>query len=172
MYSINENSLKPESDIKIGFEEITFSNEIIFNELDTNEKVGFWDVGFDGKIIYVNNYLAHLLGSTPEYLTTTSVYDYLFYNDLDRNKNLLKQFRMGLLTEIELRFRTIENLSIWCRIRGNIQNNSQGNPIGLSGILKEITNQKSAKGAMSSFRRQLPGIDGKHDGRFRDDRYE
>ena len=113
-------------------------------ELQDNVPIGLYKSTPEGKLLYINNWFAKMLGyDSPKELIRKDVRE-LYANQTDR-LNIVKHLnRDGKQDKIEVQLKCKDNSLIWVVINANTVFDSDRNAISYDGYIYDITERKLA----------------------------
>ncbi len=116
---------------------------------------GIWGLGADGRIAFVNDRMAAMLGYSPAELTGRPVTDFLFEEDIEDHRTVMERRRIGVSEQFERRFRHKDGHTVWTLIssvpvfdRGEHYN-------GTLAMLTDISKRKRAEGELRQLNQEL-----------------
>ena len=113
---------------------------------------GIFVVALDGTVMEVNDGLEKITGFGREQLIGQSGLDYIFPGFGDDALGMLQKVisRGGVIKEAELVIKTAAGKAIYCEASSSILRDVAGNPIGLIGVLRDISERKRAAKALQA----------------------
>ncbi|GMR05436.1 MAG: hypothetical protein BMS9Abin25_0011 [Gammaproteobacteria bacterium] len=115
----------------------------------------YYRVDSEGCLIRVSPSVQRLLGYTPEQLQGKMLAD--FYADPKRRELFLRQLEEqgGVIENFESKLRHKDGSTVWVSTNAHYIRDKQGNPIGVEGTARDISQLKAAEDLNSRFGRIL-----------------
>jgi PAS domain S-box-containing protein len=94
---------------------------------------GLWIIDGEGKTVYVNDFMAEILGTTAAELRGQDSFQYVFPEDLPAAQRLFAAKRGGSSSPFHFRLRRADGNSIWVDVQGTPLHNAAGRFTGVVG---------------------------------------
>lgn len=132
------------------FEAALVENEKRFRDTFENAAVGIAHVALDGKWLMVNERLCEIVGYTREEMLAANFQKITHPDDLDADLELLQKTLEGKTDRYTLDKRYIhkDGRIIWINLTVSLIRNDDGTPHYFISIVKDITQEKDAEGAL------------------------
>jgi|GEM_PF-957852 len=124
-----------------------------FKAIVENMQGGYMQVGMDGTVQYANPGIVQILGyeSVDEVEGKSTTRD-IYWDNNDRNSVLETLRQSGVIENYEVALRRKDGSPVWVEINIHYFYDSEGNPLGVEGLLRDITMHREAREALERAR--------------------
>ncbi len=139
-------------------EEALRESEIKYRSIFENAVEGIFQTSVEGRILAANPACARLFGSkTPEELIAQVTDVRKIYVEPGRRLQLLRTIKTyGIITDFEAQVFKKDGSKIWILINAHAMRDSNGNVVGLEGMVMDITSRKRAEKNFERLMECLP----------------
>lgn len=116
---------------------------------------GIWTIDGAGNTTFANPSMARMLGTTVEEMIGQPSFAYVFEEDADRASELFGEKMSGAREPFEFRLRRKDGSWFWASVAGAAFHNARGEPVGLLGAFRDITERKLAEEAAARHADEL-----------------
>jgi PAS domain S-box-containing protein len=119
-------------------------SEARYGHLLETANEGVLTVDAEDRISYANPRMAQILGSTPEELRGTEIYELIFPEDIAATRARRDQRRQGAQEQYEVRMRRRDGGEVWTQANITVQQ-EEGRFLGTFGLFTDITERRKAE---------------------------
>lgn len=126
-----------------------------YRTLNDNLNVGVFRSSFEGVFLYANPTIARMAGysSAKEFMTVPAQTLYADISDRERLIQDLK--RNGSVTNVEMRSARKDGPLYWISLNAVVEQDPSGKPMGILGIVEDVTNRKRAEKELLQEKRRF-----------------
>ena len=106
---------------------------------------GIWITDTEGKINYVNQRLAEMLGYRVEEMQERSIFEFMDQQTRREQVKIFKRYQQGIKQQFDCRYCTKDGADIWVIVSTNSICDQQGNFSGAIAMLTDISTRKQAE---------------------------
>jgi PAS domain S-box-containing protein len=105
---------------------------------------GIGEIDFNGRLVYVNDRMAAMLGHAPDEMIGRSVFDFSFEEDHAAAREHIGQRAQGIRRTFEWRWRHKDGSEVWALASAAPLLDAAGKPVGAVGVFSDLTGRRAA----------------------------
>jgi PAS domain S-box-containing protein len=117
-------------------------SELKYRRIVETAHEGIWMIDASSRTTYANRRMAEMLGSTPEALVGTSLFDFMLDEWKEAARAKLEHKNPTLLDQLDVQFRRLDGSEFWGRLSTNPIRDDEGKDIGALAMVTDVTEQK------------------------------
>ncbi len=119
---------------------------------------GVWELDREGRTTFVNDRMAEMLGTSPEAVAGTHLFEWIFEEDRERAEAQLGERRSGRREQHDFRFRRADGSPFWAIVAASPVRDTKGAVVGALGLCTDISERKRAERALERSESELRAI--------------
>lgn len=132
--SLNDITLRKEAEIQLKRSETEYKDLFYF------APVGIYQTSREGKILIANQKFAEMLGyENVEEVINLNIEADIYWDPAEREKIISKYSKLGLLHNLELRWKKKDGSLIWILLSSHFKKDKGNNVVSLEGFIRDIT---------------------------------